>query len=84
MADESSLKDDEAVPFPHETHMNLGVELMNVFDAEVLYSMKPGSGQMLKGVIQKNLWAVAICKSQEHKSVILSQLRAYMTAVNLV
>ena len=49
-------------PFPQEHHMNLGLEMINVFSGEIMILMKPGMGEMLKAVMIKLTWAIAICK----------------------
>ena len=72
------------VPFPQEHHMNLGLELINVFNGEIMILLKPGAGEMLKAVLQKHTWAIAICKDQVQKTLIINNLKEFSKKNNLV
>ena len=58
---EAILSEKEVVPFPNEHHMDLGLELMNVFDTEIAFFLHPGTGQMAKAILMKNQHAVCVC-----------------------
>ena len=67
-AAEVSLSDNDVVPFPHEHHMDLGLELMNVFDAEIGFFLHPGTGQMAKAILVKNLKGVCARRNKYHRT----------------
>ena len=71
-------------PFPQEHHMNLGLEMINVFNGEIMILMKPGVGEMLKAVLLKLTWAIAICKGSTQKQLITNNLKQYAKQNNLV
>ena len=82
--DELALDANMRVPFPHEHNMILGLELINVFDVEVLVTTTVGSGEMFKAVLQKHKYGVGICKTKEHKKQVVQRLKEYAKLMNLV
>ena len=66
----------EVVPHPHEHHMRLGAELADVFDAAVLFLVHPGSGEMIKAALKQHKFALAICRTAAHKTLIMKNLRS--------
>ena len=67
-SDEVALCEKDVIPFPHEHHMDLGVEKMNVFDAEIAFFLYPGTGQMAKAILIKNLKGVCVCRNKYHRT----------------
>ena len=84
MADELGLSADEVLPFPYELHQTFGQDLMNVFDADVLVLVNPGSGNMLKGVLALHRWAVCVCKTTAQKNFIHAELQKWVKTMHLV
>jgi len=83
-ADEVSLSENDVVPFPHEHHMDLGLELMNVFDAEIAFFLYPGTGQMAKAILMKNQHAVCVCRNKYHRDMLMQNLKDFAKSLNLV
>ena len=83
-AAEASLSENDVVPFPHEHHMDLGLELMNVFDAEIAFLLHPGTGQMAKAILMKNLHAVCVCRNKYHRDMLIQNLKDFAKSLNLV
>ena len=84
MADELGLGADEVIPFPNELHMSFGEEMMNVFEADVLILVNPGTGQMLKGVLALHRWAICVCKTVTQKNLIHAELQNWVKTMHLV
>ena len=84
MADELGLADDEVIPCPFELHSSFGQEMMNVFDADVLVLVNPGTGQFLKGVLALHKWAVCVCRSAVQKNLVHAELQKWVKTMNLV
>ena len=82
-ADELSLMN-EVVPHPHEHHMQLGAELADVFETAILFLVHPGSGEMIKAALKQHKFALAICRTAAHKTLIMNNLRTYVKTMNLV
>ena len=74
---EIQTADTKYPPFPQEHHMNLGLEMINVFTGEIMILMKPGVGEMLKAVLIKLSWAIAICKDNTQKQLIITNLKDF-------
>ena len=83
-AEELALEDDVCVPFPHELNKELGLELIQVFAAEVVVTTTVGSGELLKAVLQNAKYGVGICKTMTQKRLVLQELRNFTKAQNLV
>ena len=73
-----------AIPFPLENHMDLGAEVMNVFDADIAFLMYPGMGQFAKAVLMKNKFAVCVCRNKAQKDMLMTNLKAFAKSMNLV
>ena len=84
MADELGLADDEVIPFPYELHMTFGQEMMNVFDADVLVLVNPGTGHMIKGVLALHRWAICVCKTVAQKNLVHAELQKWVKTMHLV
>ncbi len=84
MADELGLGDDEVIPFPYELHMSFGQEVMNVFDADVLIVVNPGTGQIIKGVLAQHKWAIPVCRSTAQRNLVHAELQKWVKTMNLV
>ncbi len=69
MSDESALKDDQVVPFPHEHEMNLALEQQHIFNHKVFIDLSPGSGEKAKAYLTLGLWVVIVCMTGAHKAV---------------
>jgi hypothetical protein len=82
-ADELALKN-ELPPFPHENDMALGKELIDTFDPSVVIVAHPGMGEMLKAVLFKQRYGVAICNTTTHKTVVMDYLREWVKSMNLI
>ena len=46
--------------------------------------MHPGSGEMLKAALKQHKFAVAICRTAFHKTLIMNNLRSYVRTMDLV
>ena len=73
-ADELSLEKEMVVLFPHEHSMQLGLELINVFGADVVITSTVGSGELFKAVLQKYKFGIGVCKNAVHKKEVMSKL----------
>ena len=82
--DELALEYDDVVPYPHEHSMQLGMELINVFAADVLVTTTVGSGECFKAVLQKFKYGIGFCRTQTHKQQVLRRLKDYAKLMNLV
>ena len=82
-ADELALQN-ELPPFPHENDMALGKELIDTFDPNVVIVTHPGMGEMLKAVLFKQKYGVAICNTTTHKAVVMDHLREWVKSMNLI
>ena len=83
-ADELALDDGSMVPFPHELSMQLGLELLNVFDAHILVTNTVGSGELLKAVLQTRKFGIGICRTSTHKKCVLERLKDFVKMMHLV
>ena len=72
-ADELALDNNMLVPFPHEHSMQLGLELIHVFAADVLVTTTVGSGEIFKAVLQKHKFGLGICKTTTHKKQVVQK-----------
>ena len=84
LADELSLGDDEVIPFPFELNSQMGHEMMNALDTDVLVLINPGSGQMLKGVFALHRWAICVCRTATQKNLVHTELQKWVKSMNLV
>ena len=73
MAHEVAVKE-EVVPYPHELSMQLTQELIRVFDVECMVLFTVGSGVALKACIERNIRAVGICDTKEHRKFAMQNL----------
>ena len=83
-ADELTLEKEMVVPFPHEHSMQLGLELINVFGADVVMTTTVGSGELFKAVLQKHKFGIGVCKNGVHKKEVMSKLKTFVKVMNLV
>ena len=83
MAPEVANKD-EVVPYPHELSMQLTQELIRVFDVECMVLFTVGSGMALKACIERNIRAVGICDTKEHRQFVMQNLFEWVHTQNLV
>ena len=83
-ADEVTLDKDMVVLFPHEHSMQLGLELINVFGADVVMTTTVGSGELFKAVLQKHKFGIGVCKNAVHKKEVVSKLKNFVKSMNLV
>ena len=72
------------IPYPHEHHMQLGLELMHVFAPEVVITTTVGSGELFKVVLQKHKFGVGICKTATHKEQVMTRLKDFAKLMDLV
>ena len=82
--DELALDNDELIPFPHEHSMPLGLELINVFQADMLITTTVGSGEYFKAVLQKHKFGIGVCRTSTHKKEVMKKLKAFAKLMNLV
>lgn len=61
------VKEDEVIPFPHECHQFLTMELLHVFSSNVLVACGVGSGLSVYGGLLAGARVVAICASSAPK-----------------
>ena len=84
-SDEIALeKKDLVIPYPKEHNMQLGLEVMNVFGAEVVITTTVGSGELFKAVLQKHKLGVGICKTANQKKQVMIKLKHFAKLMNLV
>ena len=83
-SDELALDKDEVIPFPHEHSMPLGLELINVFQADMLITTTVGSGEYFKAVLQKHKFGIGVCRTSTHKKEVMRKLKAFVKLMNLV
>ena len=84
-SDEIALeKKDLVIPYPNEHNMQLGLEVMNVFGAEVVITTTVGSGELFKAVLQKHKFGVGICKTATQKKQVMIKLKHFAKLMNLV
>jgi hypothetical protein len=81
--DEVGIKDD-LVAFPHEYDMSLGKELLDTFQSDIMALIHPGMGEMLKAVLVKQKFGVAIIRNAAHKNLLMKNLRDFVKSMNLV
>ena len=65
----SGVDEEHRMPFPQGHRMLLGQEMICVFDAEVIVVLKPRAGEMLKAVLVKHIWAVAVFRDEAHQDI---------------
>ena len=82
--DELALDNDDVVPYPHEHSMQMGLELINVFAADVLVTTTVGNGECFKAVLQKHKFGIGICRTATHKKEVIRKLKAFVKLMNLV
>ena len=75
---------EEIVPYPHELSMQLTQELIRVFDVECMVLFTVGSGVALKACIERNIRAVGICDTKEHRQFVMQNLFEWVHTQNLV
>ena len=75
---------DDVVPFPHEHSMQLGLELINVFAADLVITTTVGSGEIFKAVLQKHKFGIGVCRTLTHKKEVMKKLKAFAKLMNLV
>ena len=64
------IKEDEVIPFPHEAHQLLTMELLHVFSSNVLVACGIGSGLSVYGGLLAGARVVAICASRPHQKFV--------------
>ena len=64
--------------------MQLGLELINVFAADIVVTNTVGSGELMKAVLQKKKWGIGICRTATHKKVVLDGLKSFAKLMQLV
>ena len=82
--DELTLDNDMLVPFPHELSKELGLEIINVFAADVIITTTVGSGAIFEATLQKHKFGVGVCQTVTHKKQVLQKLKEYVKNMNLV
>ena len=82
--DELALDMDYVVPFPHEHSMQLGLELINVFAADLVITTTLGSGEIFKAVLQKHKFGIGVCRTATHKKEVMKNLKAFAKLMNLI
>jgi len=82
--DELTLENDMLVPFPHELSKELGLEIINVFAADVIITTTVGSGAIFEATLQKHKFGVGICQTATHKKQVIQKLKEYVKTMNLV
>ena len=82
--DELTLENDMLVPFPHELSKELGLELINVFAADVIITTTVGSGAIFEAALQKHKFGVGICQTPMHKKQVMQKLKEFVKVMNLV
>ena len=83
-ADELALEKGMVVPYPHEQSMQLGLEMLNVFQADIVVTNTVGSGELFKAVLPMHKFGIGFCKTATHKKVVLDRLKAFAKLMNLV
>ena len=83
MAHEVAVKE-EVVPYPHELSMQLTQELIRVLDVECMVLFTVGSGVALKACIERNIRAVGICDTKEHRQFAMQNLVEWVRTQNLI
>jgi len=83
-SDEIALDKDFVIPYPHEHNMQLGLELIHVFAADVVVTTTMGSGELFKAVLQKHKFGVGICKTASQKKQVMITLKGFAKLMNLV
>ena len=72
------VKDDECIPFPHESHQVLSQELLHIFNAGVLVAVGIGSGYSILGGLLGGARVVAICASKAHQEFVQKNLTSWL------
>ena len=83
-SDELALDKDMAIPYPQEHHMQLGMELIHVFGADVVVLTEVGSGEMMQAVLQKHKFGVGFCSTPTQKKQVMIKLKNFAKLMNLV
>ena len=76
--DEASMPEEEVVPFPNEQDPKLGMEMMSVFDADVIIDLSPNAGSRMKAVLLNNRRGVAVVANSSHKTFLQQQLEEFV------
>ena len=74
-SDELALDQDMAIPFPHEHHYQLGMELIHVFGVDVLILTSVGSGELMQAVLAKHKYGIGFCNTQTQKKQTMTKLK---------
>ena len=82
--DELMLENDMLVPFPHELSKDLGLEIINVFAADVVITTTVGSGAIFEAALQKHKFGVGICQTAVHKKQVIQKLKEFVKMTSLV
>ena len=83
-AEELALEQSGVIPFPQELDPDMAAEIMNVFDAQVLFMVHPGMGQMCKAILRLGLFGVVVCRNKAHKELLMKNLKDYAKKHHLV
>ena len=78
------VKDDECIPFPHESHQVLSQELLHIFNAGVLVAVGIGSGYSTLGGLLGGARVVAICASKAHQKFVQKNLTSWLKDLMII
>ena len=87
VADTEHLPEDECIPFPNEMHHAYSLELINVFEPEIMIFFHVGSGEQLKAILETNalsVRAVGVCNTAAHKAWVHANLVEHVKRNRLV
>ena len=84
MADETSIKQGEIVPFPHEISMQLSQEFIRVFGIELAIVFKVGSGFAFQACIERNIRGIGFCETKEQRTFVFDNVVEWVKSQGLV
>ena len=76
--DKALERDDQVVPFPREQHHLFGMELVNIFDPDVVMIFTVASGEMVKAAILKHKYAVCFVPTVKAKDFVVGMLMEWL------
>ena len=78
------VKDDEVIPFPHESHPILTQELLHIFHAGVLIAVGIGAGLSVLGGLLAGARVVAVTASKAHQRFVERNIFAWLKEKKVV
>ena len=84
LSQEVPATDESVIPFPQELSMQLTQELIRIFGVEVAILCTTGAGFGLMACIERNIRAVGICETNDHRKFVMQQLINFVRAQRLV